>query len=393
MPLSKDSIVRVLQICSYYSSPFYELLFEKLHEKRVEQDVFYFAVRGTDFTATSSNVCFSECYGQLDRIFYKHKQRKVMRAFHELFSGKTYDVAHAHSLFSNGYVALEMKKVTGTPYIVAVRNTDVNEFFAVRPWLRQCGLKIMEAADAIVFISESYRQRVLNDFIPASKRALVESKSIVIPNGVNKLFLTNSPVKPRFSDGTVRLIQVGDINKNKNQLGAAKACCVLRSRGYDVRLKVIGKIKDKKVAQKLAKYSFVELYPPISQKDLIVEYRSADVFVMPSHHETFGLTYVEAMSQGLPVVYTKGQGFDGRYAEGEVGYSARSSDVGDLADAIESCLKRRNELFKDCIRESGAFSWDLIANKYCGIYSASNRYINCADHKQCIEMQKNDVES
>lgn len=364
--------MRVLQVCSYYSSPLYELLFEKLREKGVEQDVFYFAVRGTSYTATSPDVRFSECYGQLDRAFYKHKQRKVMRAFRELFHGEKYDVVHAHSLFANGHVALEIKKETGTPYVVAVRNSDVNEFFSMRPWLRRRGLEIMEAADTVVFISESYRQRVLSDFIPADKRTDVESKSVVIPNGVNELFLSNSPVRPRHFDGTVRLVQVGDINRNKNQLGAMKACCVLQKRGYDIHLKVIGRIKDRKVARKLSKCSCVELCPPMPQENLIAEYRMADVFVMPSRHETFGLSYVEAMSQGLPVVYTKGQGFDGRFRNGEVGYAVEYGDVIELADSIEACFDRRREMFEACVLKSRIYDWKIIANGYRQIYAEAH---------------------
>ena len=41
--------------------------------------------------------------------------------------------------------------------------------------------------------------------------------------------------------------------------------------------------------------------------------RSCSVFAMPSIFETFGLVYLEALSQNLPVVYTKGQGIDGMF--------------------------------------------------------------------------------
>ncbi|WP_165247921.1 glycosyltransferase family 4 protein [Adlercreutzia sp. ZJ141] len=363
--------MKVLQVCSYYSSPLYKLLFDKLHEKGIEQDVFYFAVRGTNYTAASPNVRFSECYGQLDRVFYKHKQHKVMRAFCELFSEEKYDVVHAHSLFANGYVAYEIKKEIGTPYIVAVRNSDVNEFFAMRPWLRRCGLEIMENANAVVFISEPYRQRVLRDFVPASKKASIESKSLVIPNGINELFLANSPVESRRNDGTMRLVQVGDISKNKNQLGTMKACHNLRERGYDVRLRIIGKVKDRKVFQKLTRCSFVDLYPPMSQKNLIAEYRMADVFVMPSHHETFGLSYVEAMSQGLPVVYTKDQGFDGQFRNGEVGYAVNSSDFKGIADAILLASAMSAQKRSTITQYARIFRWCDIARRYVALYCDS----------------------
>ena len=42
---------------------------------------------------------------------------------------------------------------------------------------------------------------------------------------------------------------------------------------------------------------------------------------MPSITETFGLVYGEALSQGLLIIYTKGQGFDGQIKEKLAGYS------------------------------------------------------------------------
>lgn len=41
---------------------------------------------------------------------------------------------------------------------------------------------------------------------------------------------------------------------------------------------------------------------------IIDVYRDSDIFVMPSKFETFGLVYVEALTQGLHLIYTKGQG-------------------------------------------------------------------------------------
>ena len=39
---------------------------------------------------------------------------------------------------------------------------------------------------------------------------------------------------------------------------------------------------------------------------------------MPSKYETFGLVYPEAMSRGIPIVYTKNQGFDKYFEDGEI---------------------------------------------------------------------------
>ncbi|HGK7332802.1 TPA: glycosyltransferase [Streptococcus suis] len=60
---------------------------------------------------------------------------------------------------------------------------------------------------------------------------------------------------------------------------------------------------------------------------------------MPSFHESFGLVYAEAMSQGMPVIYTRGQGFDGQFEEGVVGFSVDCIDEVEISNKIISIVK------------------------------------------------------
>lgn len=54
----------------------------------------------------------------------------------------------------------------------------------------------------------------------------------------------------------------------------------------------------------------------IRDENILEEYYSkADIFAMPSSYETFGLGYVEAMLQDLPILYTHNEGIDGFYDE------------------------------------------------------------------------------
>ena len=89
---------------------------------------------------------------------------------------------------------------------------------------------------------------------------------------------------------------------------------------------------------------------------------------MPSITETFGLTYVEAMSQGLPVIYSKGQGFDGRFKEGHIGYHVRSKDTKDIANKIIGITKNYKTISENCTKESLLFNWNEISTEYKEIY-------------------------
>ena len=360
--------MRVLHVCSYYATPLYRLLVDELSNFGVDQKVFYFASRGTRFDASDSDVVFSPCYSDFDRLFFSRKESKALKSLYSSIDVSSYDIMHAHSLFSNGYLALEVKRKQGLPYIVAFRNTDLNAFFKVRPWLRQIGLEIMQEAEAVIFLSPSYKDAVLGKYVPAKMRNMIEEKSRVVPNGINEIFFENKPDGPRKGDGVIRVIQVGDINSNKNQLTVAKACLELEQSGNRVSYSIVGKAKSKGVLKKLSRYPFVKILPPVSQSELIGMYRESDVFVMPSFHETFGLVYVEAMSQGLPVVYSRGQGFDGWVPDPELCRGVNPSDDRALAVAIRSLSSVSAERFQRSVNEAARFKWPTIADRYRSEY-------------------------
>lgn len=360
--------MRALQICSYYASPLYRLLFDELDKNGIEQEVFYFAVRGTGFDS-EKGVMFSDCYGRADRLFFMRKEEKVLRELYRSFDVGSFDLAHAHSLYANGYVALDLKRKHGIPYIVAVRNSDVSAFLKVRPWLRDLGVRIMLEAERVVFISPAYRSLVLERYVPEQLQAEIAEKSDVIPNGISRMFLEHPPIEQPVGDGTIRVIQVGDIDKNKNQLSVARACARLVDRGYRVNFRVVGKRKKASVARRLSRYSFVELFDPVSQEDLKRMYRESDVFAMPSLTETFGLVYAEAMSQGLPVIYSCKQGFDGWFEDGEVGYAVDSCDVEGIATRIVDCIREQRRFREENPLKAQRFDWDPIGRMYFEMYS------------------------
>ncbi|MGX8699596.1 MAG: glycosyltransferase family 4 protein, partial [bacterium] len=108
--------------------------------------------------------------------------------------------------------------------------------------------------------------------------------------------------------------------------------------------------------------------PPVGKEELIRYYREADLFALPSHKETFGLVYAEAMSQGLPVVYTRGQGFDGQFPDGAVGYAASDRDARELAEKLLLCAENRPRLSVNALEGAKRFNWDTTCASYVKMY-------------------------
>lgn len=364
---------------NYITSALHQVMVEHLEKLDIVNQVF---VPTNDISNSiiipNPNVCVKECFDNKDRYLFDLKQKKIQKALESCISVSEFDCLHAYTLFTDGNCAMNLSKKYGIPYIVAVRNTDVNDFFKKLPFLRGRGIKIMENASAICFLSDSYRKQVFEYYVPKSKRRSLLRKSCIIPNGIDDFWHENKFMKKninealeRFRHKKIRVLYVGNIDKNKNIEETCTALSILEKYGWSINFTVVGKIVDKFEFDKIkGKIKYMQARP---KEELIKIYRSADIFVMPSHTETFGLVYAEAMSQGVPVIYTRGQGFDNHFSDGVVGYAVSDSDPYELVEKILCCIEKYEELNKNCIKNSDRFSWEILCDKYMNIYKKIRR--------------------
>lgn len=364
--------MKVLHINSYYSvSPFYKNLFEMQIKKGIDTQVYVpvsknFNDKKRDYGDYTKLV---KSYGKYDRYFFYIKHRKILKDIVNQFNISNYDILHAHSLFSNGYIAYKLNKKFDIPYIVAVRDTDVNTFFKKMPHLRKIGINILCNAKKVVFLSSSYKKKTIEQYLPKDIRQEVMNKSFVIPNGADQFWLNNKPTEIRsVCNKEIKIIFAGRISKRKNISTTIKACEVLINKGYKVKFTVVGRIEDQKEFKKIIKNDFVTYVKPQPKETLIKLYRDNEIFIMPSLTETFGLVYVEAMSQGLPVIYSKNQGFDGQFEEGIVGYNVENLNYLEIAKRIIDVIGNYEEISKNCIELSNKFDWEKIVMDYYNLY-------------------------
>ena len=78
------------------------------------------------------------------------------------------------------------------------------------------------------------------------------------------------------------------------------------------------------------------------------------------------------MSQGLPVIYSKGQGFDNQFPEGEAGYHVDASSPQDVAEAIRRVVEGYPESQKNVVGLAKNFNWKEITARYDQVYKQIN---------------------
>lgn len=247
-------------------------------------------------------------------------------------------------------------------------------FFKKMPHLRRLGIQILLNADQVIFLSNSYKKKCIENYIPTKYKDMLEKKSKIIPNGVNEFWFKNKSKSLKVkNDKVIKLIFVGNDSKRKNLKMLIKSCQILIEKNYNIELVVIGGFSNSFIMNELDGLSFVKIIGRVNMQELLFYYRNSDIFVLPSLIETFGLVYVEAMTQGLPVIYTKGQGFDEQYENGQVGYSVDSKDPFDIADKILKVSQNFNELAGRVLNLVDKFNWNCIRYKYYNIYNDINQ--------------------
>ena len=139
----------------------------------------------------------------------------------------------------------------------------------------------------------------------------------------------------------------------------------------DLTLTVVGGDNDKgqymhKIIDKNS--GFVHFLGKISDKaELMNIYREHSVFAMPSVHETFGLVYIEALSQNLALLYTKNEGVDG-FFDSSAGVTVDANSSEEIIAALKKLLDDRDS-FSNANVDFDNFRWGKLAERYHRIYS------------------------
>ncbi len=336
-----------------------------------------------DFKNQKSKIAYSTILKPWHRYLYGMKIRTIVRDVEHRFDLSRVDIIHAGSLCLDGAVAYELSKRYNIPYITAVRGTD-KTYYRLR-WRHSYFSRILKRASQVIFISPKFRELFLNAYIREQDKTEIENHTRVIPNGVGQVFLSNMNIQKRKPDDkTLHLIYIAAFYRGKGLIETILAIDELRKKGYNISLNAIGKGLPNRPFDKAymdqveavcRDKKWVRLQPFMPSTELICEMRKADAFIMVSSPETFGLVYVEALSQCLPVIYAKDEGFDGFYPDGFVGYAAKAGNVASIARGIELLINNYGTLANNVLSLNlkDRFDWNAIALHYINLYNSCIR--------------------
>jgi len=117
--------------------------------------------------------------------------------------------------------------------------------------------------------------------------------------------------------------------------------------------------------------NFVIFLGKQDQQMLPYYYSAAEVVVMPSHYESFGMVALEAMACGTPVVASQVGGLAFLVRDGETGFVVPGNDVQALANRLVELIKNqelRNKLGNQSTKYAQLYSWENISEKIAEVY-------------------------
>ena len=356
--------------CNLAGSTVFPQLFEALRDQGLEQTVFVPEKRAGD--VGKNMPCGVETHYALtvrkwDAIFFFRKAQRSVPEIEKTVDMSAVSLIHAHTLFTDGSIAYSLHRKHGTAYVVTLRYSDMEAIWRYEPHLRPLARRILRSAAKVVFLCEPAKDKVLHTWLCEKDRALITPKTAVIPNGI----------RPEWLDGTardvlhapVRVGFAGRLNKRKRPMDALAAVHKASELGetkYVFSACGSGELKDELIAAMREGDNYAGQAQGMDEMKRF--YAGCDVLLVPSSAETFGMVYLEAMSQGVPVLYTRGQGFDGQFPEGEAGYSVICGDILQQANALADIVCDYPARSARCTQLAKGYAWPVIARRWAELY-------------------------
>jgi D-inositol-3-phosphate glycosyltransferase len=302
---------------------------------------------------------------------------------------KQYSVIHAH-FFMSGFVAADIKKILNIPFVITFHALGIIRRIFQGP------------NDGFPYDRIKIEKRIVReaDFIiaecPQDKDDLIRyygaqvNKVVIIPCGFSgQEFFPVEKARARKTLGLELsekiLLQLGRMVKRKGVDNVIMSLAHLKRNGCDCRLLIVGGecdaayFKSDPEVNRLQQIAFSEgvsdniIFCGRKNRDeLKFYYSAADVFISTPWYEPFGITPLEAMACGVPVIGSNVGGIKYSIADGKTGFLVPPNDPSVLAQKTAVLLK--NEMLLEQMkinavqRVNKMFTWKKVCNQLSELY-------------------------
>jgi N-acetyl-alpha-D-glucosaminyl L-malate synthase BshA len=283
------------------------------------------------------------------------------------------DLLHVHYAIPHASAAYMTKQILRSqgihiPFITTLHGTDitlVGKDPSFEPVITFC----INESDAVTAVSESLRQSTYEHF--GTKRQIHVIPNFVVPSEPGSEVYRQMRCKYARSDERI-LCHVSNFRKVKRVEDVVSIFAKVNEQ-LESRLILVGDGPERYTVERLIRdYDLGDRVIFLGKvRDTSHVLEIADLFLLPSETESFGLAALEAMAVGVPVISSNAGGIPEVNIHGETGFLSAVGDVKDMAKNALYILSSNEilERFKqNSLRRSHDFDMDKILPMYEKLY-------------------------
>lgn len=301
----------------------------------------------------------------LSMLIVAFRVRKTLRRQH-----LKVDLIHAHKLTFEGLAAQPLARWLKVPLVVSVRGEAESKVLQFKPHYKSLIKRVLEDSARVLYVSAWFRPTLNRHFdIPAEKQALlpnfVSENSVSSSNeferdhfvtildlnvfrkkGLDRLLLAFTQSLKQFPNAKLDIIGRG------SEQVIAEVLVLIVGLGLQDRVKLLGTVDNAELLQRLPHYA---------------------ALVLPSHNETFGMVYVEALLCGIPILYSKSTGIDGfvDWIPAKAGVDPAS--IKSITEGLIDLLENQDAYRQWLIENQGAIHSSFDRDAYLSQYNKTIR--------------------
>ncbi len=273
-----------------------------------------------------------------------------------------FDLIHVQGALPEDYTAFLLSRLTGLPYVLTVHGTSVYATIKKKIHFKKSKMAI-EKANFVIAVSEKVKTRIL-------KFTERKEKIAVIYNGF-------TPVKllPKEESDKVIIMFGATLVERKGLKYLLEAFAKLAKEFEQIELWVAGGgplLKNcKELAREFQVQERVQFLGTVTHRKMLELMNEADIFVLSSWDEAFGVVYLEAMSFKKPVIGTIGEGISEIIEDGKNGFLVSPRNSEEIIRKLKKLIlnpQKRKEIGEAGFETVKELTWEKNARKNLEIY-------------------------
>ncbi len=281
----------------------------------------------------------------------------------EIAKNKKFDLIHCHDWMTIS-AGIELKKITGKPLVFTIHSTEYDRTANIYPmkFIVDVEKKGIKEADIVITVSKGMKKQLIERYNAE------DEKIIVIYNGIDSSRYFGLVKK----DNKGIVLFLGRLTNQKGPYFFLHTAKKVLEKRKDVMFIIAGQGDQMpeliKLAINLNIMDNVIFTGYLTDEEVLKAYAIADVYVMPSVSEPFGITALEAIASGTPVIVSKNAGVAEKIMHC---FKVDFWDTHEIANKVICLLQY--PVLKECMRKNSYkeiknFGWDRVAEQTISVY-------------------------